>query len=65
MKNGKPDVGIVMDDPAVRAIHFSRRDAARFAQLLDHAQQRFVQFAEVADLDGPVVDFGIAIQRPF
>ena len=58
-----PDRRVVVRHPTRQPIHVVGDLAAVHRQLADHAQQRFVAFAQVRHLGGPVIHFEVDVER--
>src|SRR6185369_9773434 len=56
-----PEIGVVMTDPAARAVLNLRRARAILNQLRHHPKQRLVTLGEIRRLDGPVVHLRVDV----
>ena len=59
-----PEVGVVVQDPAARAVVFLRDRPARLGDIRDEVEERARAFREVRDLDRPVVHLGVDVHGP-
>ena len=59
-----PDVGAVVRHPAAGAVVVPRHSGPVLAELPGQLQQRLVALGQVRCLDRPVVDLGVAVDRP-
>ena len=60
-----PDIRIVMGRPTPGAVHSGSRLTPRNAQVADQVDQRAVQLGQVGRFGGPVIHFGIDVDRVF
>ena len=60
-----PLVGIVVQHPAIDAIHITSRLFTLLVTLANQFEQRFVQFRQIRDLRRPVVHLEIDVRRVF
>src|SRR5262245_4188918 len=58
-----PDVGIVMNHKAPRVVEVFGNAAPVIERVVDEIEQRLVKLREVGDLRGPVIHFGIDVDR--
>ena len=56
-----PDVGVVMEHPAVGAVHHLRTLLAGLAHLADEAEEGLVEVGQISDFRRPVVHFQVDV----
>ncbi len=62
-RGGPPQVGVVMANPAARAVHAMRGHRPRNREILDHPDQRLDALGEGGDLGRPIVHLGVDVDR--
>ncbi len=56
-----PNVGVVMEHEAARAVEISSDAPAVLTRLIDQVEQRLVHFLKIGNLGGPVIHLGIDV----